>query len=174
VVHLGLNSGTPGLIMADNQALLVHDLTPVLLLTQRTLAKLIGSSRSTIQRFHAGRARLSRTQLEVLAGAVYPQNRALAARAAALAGTTLQALGLEAPPPPPRVDPPPPPPSPPLPPPLPPSPHIADSVLCAAAEAMNLPPQAVRAMLRAAFVRARELGLTVETVAEAFECTDSA
>ncbi len=42
-----------------------------------------------------------------------------------------------------------------------------DSILCVAADAMNLPPNAVRPALRAAFLRARELGVSIDTMAEA-------
>ena len=43
----------------------------------------------------------------------------------------------------------------------------ADSIVCVAADAMNLPPSAVRPALRAAFLRARELGVSIEAMAEA-------
>ncbi|HSS48270.1 MAG TPA: hypothetical protein VLX28_04930, partial [Thermoanaerobaculia bacterium] len=108
----------------------------------------------------AGRSHLGPDKLVALARATFPVDQALAARAAALAGTTLEMLGLvrpraAAPPPPAPVNPT--------------SPDVADSVLCAAAEAMNLPPQQLRPTLHAAFARARTLGLTVEMVADAFE-----
>jgi transcriptional regulator with XRE-family HTH domain len=147
--------------MADAHQVLLLDASRALVLSQRDVADLVGVSRSTVQRLTAGRARLSHRQLSVLAKATFPKDQALAARAASLAGTTLEALGLVAPRPPPETVAAPPGAS------L--GPHVADSVLCAAAEAMKVPPQDVRPILRAAFARARDLGLTVEMVAEAFE-----
>lgn len=44
---------------------------------------------------------------------------------------------------------------------------LVDSVICAAAEAMSLPPQTVRPAIVAAFVRARDARLTTEAVAAA-------
>jgi hypothetical protein len=41
---------------------------------------------------------------------------------------------------------------------------LLDSVVCAAAEAMSMAPQALRPALLAAFVRAKEAGMTVEGV----------
>ena len=58
-------------------------------------------------------------------------------------------------------------PSPPVvPPPSPPVPAVVlvDSVVCAAAEAMALSPQAVRPAVLAAFVRARDAGLAPDAV----------
>ncbi len=132
--------------MSEDPRVLLYDIERALSLSQRELATIIGSSRSTVQRFHAGRNWLSSSQFEMLTRAVFPKDQALAERAADQAGTTLEAMGLRAPAPPPPI----PVVAPPVPPARPPSPHVAESVLCAAAEAMNLPPQAVRAALRAA------------------------
>ena len=46
---------------------------------------------------------------------------------------------------------------------------LADVVLCAVAEASDLPPRAVRPLLHVAFARAHALGLTVEQLEEAFK-----
>jgi hypothetical protein len=46
-------------------------------------------------------------------------------------------------------------------------PHLVDTVVCAAAEALGVPPPAVRPALLAAFQRAREVGLTTEDVEQA-------
>jgi transcriptional regulator with XRE-family HTH domain len=46
---------------------------------------------------------------------------------------------------------------------------LGDAVLCAVAEASDLPPRAVRPLLYAAFERARALGLTVEQLEQAFK-----
>ncbi len=42
-----------------------------------------------------------------------------------------------------------------------------DSIVSVAADVMNLPPSAVRPALRAAFLRARDLGVSIEAIAEA-------
>jgi hypothetical protein len=47
--------------------------------------------------------------------------------------------------------------------------HIVDTVVCAAAEAMQLMPDAIRPALRAAFRRARLAGLSVEAVDAALQ-----
>jgi hypothetical protein len=43
---------------------------------------------------------------------------------------------------------------------------LVDAVVCAAAEAMSLSPQAVRPAVLAAFARARDAGLTLDAVVE--------
>ena len=94
-----------------------------------------------------------------------PVDRGLAARLASASGTTLLALGLEPPPAPIPERP-----SPVLKPePVapPPDPRLVDSVLVVAADGLNVAPAAVRAILHAAFKRARELGLDVRTVENA-------
>lgn len=95
---------------------------------------------------------------------VFPVDRELAAEMAEAAGTTLEALGLvparAAPAPAPasaadelrasaRAE------------------KIVDSVVCAASEAMDVLPRAIRPALLAAFTRTRELGLSVESVEQA-------
>jgi transcriptional regulator with XRE-family HTH domain len=129
----------------------------VLGLNQATLAALLGSSRRTMQRLDSGKASLTSEQLSRLAAEVYPHDTALAAKLANAAGTTLEALGLAklmpAPATPPAPQPPP--------------PYLTDTVVCAAAEALNVPPPGVRPALLAAFRRAREAGLRVEDVERA-------
>jgi hypothetical protein len=41
---------------------------------------------------------------------------------------------------------------------------LLDSVVCAAAETMSMAPQALRPAVLAAFVRAREAGMTVDSL----------
>jgi len=65
-----------------------------------------------------------------------------------------------------QPEPPPPPPPPPAPPPLP-RHLLADSVVCAAADALKLVPESVRLSVHASFRRARELHMTVEDVEQA-------
>ncbi len=92
-------------------------------------------------------------QLAKLAAEVYPLDAKLAAKLAKEAATSLEELGVV------KAAPPPLPPSPP--------PYLTETVVCAAAEALNVPPPAVRPALLAAFRRAREVGLKVEDVEQA-------
>ena len=117
---------------------------------------LLGSSRRSGQRWETGQALPSGDQLAALAGMLAPRNSALAEQIAKAAGTSLLALGLVKPPAPA-------PPPPPAPPPLPVE-DVVDSVVCAAAEAMRVPPGDVRPALLAAFARARRLGLGIDVV----------
>jgi hypothetical protein len=144
-----------------------------LLLSQRELADRLGSSERTASRWMAGQAYPMHSQLEQLAAMLAPIDLSLAAEVAGHAGKTLEQLGLVAPPPPPAS-----PPTPPAPPPDPtPEPpkvieppkevspeYLVDGIVCVAAEAMNLPPHALRPSLLAAFRRARVLGLTADVV----------
>lgn len=126
-----------------------------LFLTQVELARLLGASRRTGQRWDSDKSTPSPQQLQTLAKHIYPVDPQLAAEIAQATDTTLVALGL-APPPPPANAPPPPPVA-----------SIVDSVVCAAAEAIDVVPRAVRPALLAAFSRARELQLTIEVVEKA-------
>jgi hypothetical protein len=47
------------------------------------------------------------------------------------------------------------------------APALVDSVVCAAADVLGAPPADVRPALRAALLRARELGLTADTIEQA-------
>jgi DNA-binding XRE family transcriptional regulator len=137
--------------------------------TQEGLGQLLGSSRRTAGRWEAGRVHPSSDQIRDLARAVYPHGRLLAAQLAEQAGDTLLSLELErppAPPPPPAPQPPPPAPAA-SPRPLAPIALMVESVVCAAAEALDTRPAAVRDVIRAAFQRARAMSLTVEEVSDA-------
>jgi hypothetical protein len=113
--------------------------------SQGALGQLLGSSRRSGERWARGQARPLPSQLLELARRVQATDRALAATIAARAGGKLDepsgpraltmAVG-----------------------------DLVDVVVCAAADAMNLPPEAVRPALRAAFHKARIVGLTVEEV----------
>jgi transcriptional regulator with XRE-family HTH domain len=130
-------------------------------LGQKGLGDLLGASRRTVQRWDSRQGAPSADQLARLATAVHPHNAPLATNIAALAGMTLEQLGLVRPEPvaaPPAVTD-----APALRPPSPP-PHLTATVVCAAAEALNASPLAVRPVLLAAFRRAREVGLRVEDV----------
>jgi len=131
--------------------------------SQGALGEALGSSARSGQRWERDESKPSADQVHQLARRVSPIDAALAAELAEASDTTLLALGLEVPPAPavvttaaPVAPPPPPPPPDPI--------HIVDTVVCAAAEAMQLMPEAIRPALRAAFRRARLTGLSVEDV----------
>jgi hypothetical protein len=44
---------------------------------------------------------------------------------------------------------------------------LADAVVCAAAEALDVSPRVIRSVLHTAFVRASETGLSVDAIANA-------
>ncbi len=123
----------------------------VLGVNQEGLGSIAGVSRRTVQRWYARASSPSQSDLGAIAAALFPVDRALAAELATAAGTSLEALGLVERPPPAT------------PPPLAAS-HLVDSVVCVAADACGLTPGAVRGAVLAAFVRARELRMTVEDV----------
>jgi DNA-binding XRE family transcriptional regulator len=128
-----------------------------LAMNQQELAKLLGSSLRTVQRWEAGRASPYPNELQQLADAVRPHDPKFASEIDVWAPRpTPPAPAVVAPPPPP-----PPPPEPP--PPIAPS-VLVDSVVCAAAEAMAVAPQAIRPAVLAAFTRARDARLTPEGV----------
>src|SRR5580704_5578324 len=64
------------------------------------LAAMLGSSKRTAERWSAGRATPSASQYATLAALVHATDPALAAQIAAIAGQTLESLGIVAPPPP--------------------------------------------------------------------------
>jgi hypothetical protein len=147
--------------MNDERILLLQEAARTLHLTQRELAELVGCSLRTIQRVYRGRSTLGRAPIGLLTRAVHPLNPELAATIASHERMTLEECGIAPPPPLPVAAPvvaavPSAPPKP--------SPHAADSVLCAAADLLKLPPYAVRPVVMAVFARTRDLGLSVEAV----------
>lgn len=130
----------------------------VLRLNQRELAERLGVSRRTIVRWTARATAMGPTDMIALARLVFPHDLQLAEALALKSATTLERLGLvrPAPPPPPAL--PPPVPSPP-PPPL---ARLVDIVVCAVADALDLPPRAARPALLAGVRRAKELGLKLD------------
>jgi transcriptional regulator with XRE-family HTH domain len=124
-------------------------LQQTLRLNQKELAKLLGCSSRTVIRYYRGSGVLLPSTYQRLARAVHPHDPAFAAELAASAGQTLVSLGLE-PAAPAR--------------PAPTARHLVDSVVCAAAEAMQASPHAMRPALVAAFERAIALGMTAEDV----------
>jgi len=150
----------------------VHDSLSLLLaagkaggLLSSHLADHLGISRRTMSRWIGRRyTNLTPRGWASLARLAYPKDPALAATLAGVAGSTLEALGIAPPPPPPA-----PAPAPPAPPPTPsvtPA-DLANLVVHAAAEAANLPPQAVRPIIATALDKAAALGLSVDAMREA-------
>jgi hypothetical protein len=109
--------------------------------THPDLAKLLGCSLRTVQRHTHSGGLSQESHYGILIQAVYPRNPELARQLAAARGTTVAALGIASP-----VDPT--------------QREHADSILCAAADALQLPPSAVRPALAAAFARAGEMNVT--------------
>ncbi len=126
-------------------------------MTQKEFGQALGASHRTASRWEGGRSYPYGTELIKLAAMVYPKDARLAAELAAAKGQTLEGLGIVAPP-----APAPPPPLPPLPVRL-----LVDSVVCAAADALETAPVTLRVALLAAFRRARELRLSIDDVESA-------
>jgi hypothetical protein len=128
------------------------------LLTQKKLAQLIGSSLRTVERHSAQGGVSHETHVHTLAIAVYPTNPQLAAKLAGLVRTDLVQLGPERP----KVSPP----EQPQPPPSPtPKREHVDSVLCAAADALQTTPASAKPVVAAIFGRALELGVDLSGLA---------
>jgi hypothetical protein len=132
-------------------------------LNQEEMGKLIGVSRRTMSRWSGGIPGVTEQQVYTLARAVHPKDPAMAAELAGHIGQTLESLRIVSPPPAPAPAPPPPPP----PRALPPIPLMVESVVCAAADALETKPAAVRDALSAAFGRAKKMGLSVDEVVAA-------
>jgi len=136
-----------------------HRVQKVLHLNQKELAEVLGLSPRTISRYYDHGGVLLPSSYVKLATRCHPHDREMAVYLATLAGHTLETLGLEQPPaPPPPVEPPAPAPA------LPAASHMADSVVCAGAEALQMSPHAMRTALVAAFGRAVALGMSAEQV----------
>jgi hypothetical protein len=124
------------------------------------VADYLGISRRTMTRWMArGASYLTPNNWYALARLAYAKDPALAATLAGRGGSTLVALGIAPPPPAPA---PPPPPAPSVTP-----ADLANLVVHAAAEAANLPPQAVRPIIATALEKAAALGLSVDAMREA-------
>jgi hypothetical protein len=119
---------------------------------QRDLGAVLGVSTRTVQRWYAAGGFLGDAEWQALARAAHPGHPDLAARLAAQGRSSLEALGLVVhPPTSPARD----------------LQHLADGVVCVAAEAVDLSPRAIRPALVAALRRARQMGLTVEDLENA-------
>jgi transcriptional regulator with XRE-family HTH domain len=134
-------------------AYLLSDARQKLHMVQRQFGPALGASHRTATRWDSGESRLAEHNFRKLAELLAPLDTALATEAAAHIGETLESLGLAAPHSPAR-------------PALQATPpeDLVDVVVCAAAEASDVSPRAMRSVLGVAFRRARQVGLTVEQV----------
>ena len=150
----------PAAVVVDKLALVLQAGKAARLLSTE-LAEHLGISRRTMSRWiSGGYTNMTPRDWVTLARLVYPNDRALAATLAGVAGGTLEGLGIApAPPPPPAPSPPPTPSVTPA--------DLANLVVHAAAEAANLPPQAVRPIIATALDKAAALGLSVDAMREA-------
>jgi len=137
--------------MPSHIAFLLTQARRVLMQNQRQLGEMVGVSLRTVQRWETKVGYPSAGNIQAVADAVRPHDPALASEMDTFAPRPV---------PPPPVDSPsaekskaPPP-----------APVLVDSVVCAAAEATALAPQAIRPAVLAAFVRARDAGLTPDEV----------
>jgi hypothetical protein len=136
----------------------------VLHLNHRELAELTGSSLRTVQRWSAGRSSPSLDQMKRLIVAVHPHDADIAGRLAACMGQTLASLGVVAPPAPAQLVT------------APPAveraallPVLVESVVAAAAEALDVSPRVARPAVLAAMERARAAALTVDDLLAALQ-----
>jgi DNA-binding XRE family transcriptional regulator len=123
-------------------------------MTQEAFGELIGVSRATIGRWQGGGfGGLIPAHLAIIVRALHDRDPELASQLAASCHATLESLGIIVPPvaPPPKAVP---------------APHLIDSVVCAAADAVGQLPSALRPALFAAFERASAVGLSMEAVAK--------
>jgi len=123
-------------------------------LNQKKLGDLMLSSQRTVQRWYAGRGWPSPSQVTRLVVAVHPREPDTARRLATAIGETLESLGVVAPPAPAPVE------TSPEPSPL--LPFLVESVIAAAAEALDVSPRVARPAVLAAFERAKAVTLTVD------------
>ncbi len=125
-------------------------------INQRQLAELLQCSERTVNRYYGGGGYISPSTYARLATACHPHDRAVAAHLAERGGQTLESLGLERPAAPPAPAP--------AAPPTPAPAHLADSIVCAAAEALDASPRTMRPAVRAALERMVALGMTAGEV----------
>ncbi len=148
--------------IADNPRELLGRAIMLVGWSQGELASRSKCSVRTVSRWFAGQSYPSYECFRALAGAVLAKDPAFAAELAAAGHATIK-LPVSAAERAPQVAPAAPatPATPPVPPRL-----LVEAVVCAAAEELDASPRIVRGVLRAAFLRAREMGLTVEGVIE--------
>ncbi|MDP9002663.1 MAG: hypothetical protein M3O46_21445 [Myxococcota bacterium] len=132
--------------MAGLTGSLIIDCRMALRLTQQQFGDLFGRTKRTVQRWEQAGVSLLPSETETLARALYPAERDLAEQVAAAGDSSVERLGLVPSTDPVRDD--------------------VDSVVRAAAVVMGVHPDAIRAATAAAFERARDVGLDVQTVVE--------
>jgi transcriptional regulator with XRE-family HTH domain len=131
------------------KSVLVWEVRKALGLSREELGVRLGLSKRTVGRYEGDRTTAVPSTMMDLARLVHAVNPALAAECALSAGVTLEMLGLEPPSGAPSTA------------------LLADSVVCAAADAIQVIPGTVRLAVHAAFRRARELRMTVADVENA-------
>jgi hypothetical protein len=134
-------------------SVLLFEARRVLHMSRQQLGNAIGWSFRTIVRWEGGDTDVYSPSLLKLVPLVHPVDPKLAEELAQAAGTTLAQLGVGTPQAPPE------PPISPL--------HLADSVVCAAADALKAAPETARPAVLASFRRARELRMSVSEVEQA-------
>jgi transcriptional regulator with XRE-family HTH domain len=154
------------LITIEEQLSLAIQAQQELGLTQQELANLIGSSLRTIQRWSSKKASPYDSELQKLAVAVYPRDPKLAERLAVAGSATLESLGVVAAADPRAAS------AASLPPAL--IGLVAESVVSAAAEALDVSPRVARPALLAALERAKLAGLGVDHLLAALRPSDPA
>jgi transcriptional regulator with XRE-family HTH domain len=148
--------------------------------SQKELGAMCGASLRSAHRWEGGASTPSPDQFLTLARAVFPVDEKLSGDLARRAGSSLLEMGLVQPPAPSPVAAVLPPPAPAAPPtrPFPPVALMLDSVLVAASDGAEsrglggMPRAALREVLRAAFARAKALGLTLDEVNGALAVSD--
>jgi DNA-binding XRE family transcriptional regulator len=125
--------------------------------TQESLGRILGISRKTMGRWQSGHGSPSIQQWAEIARWVHARNPDLAARIASEMGESLVSLGIVAPIAPQAA------PAVPVTPPIPTS-DLVDSIVCAAAEAVAMTPQAIRPAVLAAFDRAASVRMSIDDV----------
>ena len=129
---------TPILVNPQVIRPLIGRVRSVFIYSQRQLGEALGISKRTVLRWEGGQSTPGDFQVAAMARLAYPRDKALARELAAALGKNLVDLGIEAPalPAPVAVGPN-----------RPVTPYLVDSVVCVAAEAAALLPQAMRAPL---------------------------
>jgi DNA-binding XRE family transcriptional regulator len=142
--------GNTAMPVARPNSKLVSQTRQTMGLSREELGQLIGLSKRTVGRIELGQSAIVAPDLCTLARHVHPRDAGLAEELARAGRSTLSDLGV-------------------VPPaqPVPMAHLLIDSVVCAAADAMNVAPESVRGSVLAAFRRARELHMSLEDVENA-------
>lgn len=147
--------GPPPIPVTKTRAGLLIEARRTLVLSREELGRLLQRSKRTVGRMEIGQSAIDAEEFHQLARSVHPHDAALAEELARAGNTTLLDLGVVPSSPPVVMGP------------VVPSHLLVDAVVCAAADALNVAPESVRASVLAAFRRARELHMTLEDVENA-------